>query len=330
MPARFGPVPPALLRLAERQYGLLTVAQCLASGMTRGQVQARCQAKDWERPVRGVVDLGLPSRHDRLDRFDLRRHRAAVLGLLAHPGSVATGVCALVLHGVQGAPIEIAPEVALPTGVPRVAKPPVRLRRSPVTEWVDVGGFRCAPVDVAMAQAVLASSRRSAVSLMDSALHRGLLAPDGLERVRGKAAGRPGVVRTRRWWALADGRAESPAETWARLSCLDAGWPPDALQLRIAAAHGPEFARVDLAWRLPDGTALLVEIDGQDVHAAPEAVYRDRDRQNRLVTPRTIVRRFTGSDAWRGRVAVEVGRVLRGTGWQHDPLPVDTVLRLDP
>ncbi|WP_278235481.1 type IV toxin-antitoxin system AbiEi family antitoxin domain-containing protein [Isoptericola sp. AK164] len=330
MPGRPRPLSPRLLRLAAQQEGLLSVRQCIGSGMSHEQIAARVRSKDWERPARGVVDTGHPATRDRADDpIEHRRRRAAVLGLLAHPGSVATGVCALVLHGVQGAPIEVSPEVAMPTGAPRAARPPVRLRRSPVPSSVDVDGFRCVPVEVALAQAVPELRRRPAVALMDSALHRGLLTPSGLVAAHRAAAGRRGVARTRSWWGLADGRAESPAETWARLDCLDAGFPPDALQLAVAGAAGDVFARVDLAWRLPGGTALLVEIDGRDVHSAPEAVYRDRVRQNRIDTSRTVVRRFTGADAWHGRVGAEVARVLRPAGWRPAPLPAGTVLRVD-
>ncbi len=251
----------------------------------------------------------------------MQRRRAAVLGLLAHPGSVATGVCALVLHGIQGAPVAVTPEVALPTGAPRAPRPPVRLRRTAVPRMVDVDGFRCVPVDGALAQAVPELPRRFAVALMDSALQRGDLTTAGLEAAQRMAARRRGVARTRRWWGLADGRAESPAETWARLSCLDEGCPPDALQLLVAGRDKQVFARVDLAWRLPDGTALLVEIDGRDVHSTPEAVFRDRTRQNRLTTPGTILHRFTGRDAWQGRVGTEVAAMLRGAGWRPAPQP---------
>ncbi|WP_407320440.1 hypothetical protein UQW22_08285 [Isoptericola halotolerans] len=296
--------------------------------MTREQVAARTRTKEWERVARAVLDTG-PTGVKRADQgleIEHRRRRAALLGLLAHPGSVATGLCALVLHGVQGAPAQLTPEVAMPTGAPRARRPPVRLRRSPVDRWVDVGGFRC--VDRALVEAVPQVGRRHAAALMDSALHRRLIDAERLDTTSRAAAGRRGMARTREWWPLADGRSESPAETWARLSCVEGGFPPDILQLQVAGPGEQVFARVDLAWRLPDGTALLVEIDGQEVHSAPRALYRDRARQNRLATSRTVVRRFTGTDAWHGRVGPEVATVLRGSGWRPHPLPPDAILHL--
>ncbi|GAA1994201.1 hypothetical protein GCM10009718_35030 [Isoptericola halotolerans] len=328
VPRRPQPLAASLLALAARQEGLLSVRQCLLAGMDREQVQARLRTTEWERPVRGVLDTAPTGRERTGIDLDLRRRRAAVLGLLAHPGSVATGLCALVLHGVQGAPVDITPEVAMPTGAPRAERPPVRLRRSAVARWVDVDGFRCVPVARALVEAVPQVGRRHAVALMDSALHQGLLTPQELETTHRDAARRRGMRRTRDWWSSADARAESPAETWARLSCVDDGFPPDALQLEVAGPDGQVFARVDMAWRLPDGTTLLVEIDGQDVHSTPRALYRDRARQNRLDTSRTVVRRLTGSDAWNGRVGVEVAKVLRYSGWRPAPWPPEAVLRL--
>jgi hypothetical protein len=301
--------------------------QCRAAGMTRKQVAARLHTKEWERPVPGVLDLGRETSAT-ADEYEHRRRRSAVLGLLAHRGSVATGLCALVLRGIQGAPPGITPEVALPTGAPRAQRPGVRLRRTPVGAWDDVGGFACATVADALVQAVPALHRAHAVALMDSALHQGHLTQEELVTAYRHAARRRDMAHTRTWWYLADARAESPAETWARLSCLDAGLPPDALQLAVAGTDRRVFARVDLAWRLPDGTMLLVEIDGQDVHSTLVAVYRDRVRQNRLDTADTIVRRLTGTDAWHGRVGVEVAKVLRPAGWRPSPLSPDAVLRL--
>ncbi|GAA1719315.1 DUF559 domain-containing protein [Isoptericola hypogeus] len=244
------------------------------------------------------------------------RLRAAALGVLAHPGAVATGLCALVLHGVQGAPARVRPEVAFPDGSSREAWTPVRIRRIPLRRWVLVDGLRCATVVDALAQSIPELDRRHAVAVMDSALHRKLLTTAELDRAHDYARWHAGVARTHGWWAEADARAESPAETWARLSCVDAGVPPDMLQLKAFDRRGRFVARVDLAWFLPDGRVLLVEIDGIDPHSTPEALFEDRRRQNRIVTDRTVVRRYTGADAWAGTVAHEMAEILRSTGWR--------------
>ncbi|MCA5894374.1 hypothetical protein LEP48_13605 [Isoptericola sp. NEAU-Y5] len=327
MPRRPPAVPNSLLRLASLQEGLVSADQCREQGVTRSQVAGSLRRNEWRLVVRGVYDVGLPvstTRHE----LDRGRRRSAVLGVLAHRGSIATGLAALVLHEVQGAPARIRPEVTVPTGAPRATCPPVRLRRIALDRWDVVAGLRVAAVPDALVQAVPELGRRHAVALLDSALHREAITPTELTAAHAAAARRPGVARTHGWWSDADARAESPAETWARLSCVDLGFPPDTLQLAIAGRDARVFARVDLAWVLPGDTVLLVEIDGRDVHSTPGAVFADRDRQNRLVTPRTIVRRFTGSDAWNGRVGVAIARLLTDAGWRPAPLAHDAVLRV--
>ena len=185
-----------------------------------------------------------------------------------------------------------------------------------LTEWSEVAGFRCANVADALAQAVPTLSRRHAVALMDSARHLGLLSPIDLDRAHLTAYRRPGVRRTHAWWEESDARAESPAETWARLACHDAGCPPDVLQLLVLERDGRFLARVDLAWLLPDGRWLPVEIDGRSVHEAPSALFEDRARQNRLVNAQILLRRYTGAEAWRGSFVTELAAILVAAGWR--------------
>lgn len=250
------------------------------------------------------------------------RRRAAVLALLAHgPLAVASGLAALALHGVQGLPLVYRADVVIRTAAPREPGRAGRVRRFRGTgSTTTPDGWAVAPLPEALAQAVLALSTRPrgrdhAVAIMDDVLHRGLLTPSGLREARRFTWHRPGAQATRGWWDLADGRAESPAETWARLSCRDAGLPPDALQLERRDASGRFVGRVDMAWRLEDGTWLLVEVDGLDAHGRPGALVRDADRQNRLLTGGDVLLRFSGSAAWRGEVAVGVAEMLRRRGW---------------
>lgn len=118
-----------------------------------------------------------------------------------------------------------------------------------------------------------------------------------------------------KWWDEADARAESPAETFARLNCVDAGVRPDALQLHVHDASGCFLGRVELGWLLPDGRWLLVEVDGVDIHGSPSAIVRDLHRQNDLITASTLLRRYTGTDAMNGRLTSEVATILRSTLW---------------
>lgn len=300
---------------ASMQEGLVSLRQCLQFGLSGQQATEAVNRGGWGRVARGVYDLSrvvpLVDRHE----IDRNRRRTALLGALAHPGAVITGVCALVLYDLQGAPPSINAEVTFPDGAPRRASARVRVRRVPLEQWVAVGDIALATVTDAFAQAVPTLERRHAVALMDSARHQGRLSETQLQEAHARAGARRRVGRTHAWWDESDPRAESPAETWARLTCNDAGIPPDALQLRIVSPDGRLLARTDLAWRLPDGRWLLVEIDGREAHDAPAALFRDRTRQNRIMTDRTLIRRFSGQEAWEGTLATELSSLLSAAGW---------------
>jgi hypothetical protein len=97
-------------------------------------------------------------------------------------------------------------------------------------------------MEPALIQALPDLPRRHGVAVLDDVLHRGLLTPLGLERVRRGLAGRRGAEEVRGWLDLADARAESPLETFARLECVDAGLPPDELQVEIRSPGGRSSA----------------------------------------------------------------------------------------
>ncbi len=297
--------------------------QSLEHGMTARQVTGLAERKDWERVAHGVYDTGTVRPQTTSAAYDHRRRRTALLGPFAHPGAAAVGVSALVLHGVQGAPIEFAPEVAATKAQPRRGGGPVRVRRLLVPEPETVDGVLCAPVVDAFALAVPALGRFDAVAMIDSARHQGLLTADDVARAQNATTGRRGTRRSWAWWDDSDPRAESPAESWARVACADRGCPPDALQLWIVNRRGERLARVDLAWALPRGGVLLVEIDGHEVHSRPEALLGDRRRQNRIDTVSTVLRRFSGTEARDGTAAAEVRRVLTAAAWTPRPLPDD-------
>jgi hypothetical protein len=290
-------LPPALLRLAKKQAGLLSVGQLSAVGVTSRVACRRVDTGVWRRVTSGVYDVAPGARGD--EPWDARRRRAAWLGLLAYgDDAVAVGTTALTLHGVQGLPARVRPEVALSRASDRASRDGIRLRQFDAgMTTVVLEGRRVASLEWALAQAVPELPRSNALAVMDSALHRGLLDGQGIERAHDHARGRRGVAATHALWGLADGRAESPLESFGRLSCIDAGVPPDTLQLPLLGSEGRAVARADMGWRLDGGRWLVAEMDGLEVHGAPAAVYDDRVRQNRLVASGAIdVLRFTGRD----------------------------------
>jgi hypothetical protein len=313
------PLPGDLIETARRQEGLVSTAQCVAAGVNRqrvGRLVAVGALVRRRRRVYEVVGILPPpaSEGAALDRARLQR---AIEGPLAHgPTAVATGLAALVLAGAMGVPRDFTPEVAFPRGSSSSATTTgVRIRRTPVGPVMSRHGIRYVTPEVALVQAVPEVERWRAVALMDSVRHQKILSERQFERARAAAVGRRGAARTRAWWAQSDPRSESPAETKARLDCTDADIPPDALQLTVRPAGRPP-SRVDLAWYLPDGTWLLVEVDGIAWHEDRRDVLRDLTRQNRIVTSRTLLRRFTGTEAMNGTLVREVAEILAVRSWR--------------
>ncbi|NDO90387.1 type IV toxin-antitoxin system AbiEi family antitoxin domain-containing protein [Cellulosimicrobium composti] len=292
-------VPSELLSVAERQAGLVSAAQCDEHGVTAHRRSRLVDQGRWRRPTRGVFETtpGPPDPSDPRS-YDRRRRRAAWLALLAYgPDAIAVGPCALVLLGVQGVSPRVVPQATLPGARGTLSRDGIHLRQfDDGMTVVRVEGRLVATPDWALAQSVPESGRRRAVAAMDSAGHLGLLDAEGLARAHDLARGRRGVARTHAWWSEHDARAESPLETFARLECADAGLAPDELQVDVFD-DGRFLGRGDLGWRLPQGRWLIAEMDGVDVHGAPDALLRDRSRQNALVSHGGVeLLRFTGRD----------------------------------
>ncbi|KSW18929.1 type IV toxin-antitoxin system AbiEi family antitoxin domain-containing protein [Cellulomonas sp. B6] len=350
------PLPDQLLRLALRQEGLLSTAQADAAGVGRHRRAALRRDGALVAVVRGVHDaapalvrrygaqvfadpFGRPAGgehggpaatndaralahdgHAVVRGLDHARRRTAWTALLAlgPDRAVAVGECALALLGVHGLPRSIRPQAALPSAGGRADRGPARVRRFRTHVVVMVGGARVVGPDLALAQAVCELSREHAVSVLDSAIRLGLVAPD-LERVRALARGRRGAARLEAWWSLVDGRADSPLETRARLQCVDAGLAPHELQVPVLDAHGRVVARGDLGWWAPGGRLVVVEIDGAGPHSTPAALYRDRERQNAIVATGATLLRFTASDVAAGRIPAVLAPHLAGPHARRTP-----------
>lgn len=121
------------------------------------------------------------------------------------------------------------------------------------------------------------------VCAMDDALHREVLSAAALDAAVAAHAGEPGAPALRRALAVADGRAESPAETLARL-LLQPVIPGLEPQVRLHDDWGRILARFDLGERRG---RFAVEADGRRGHAGMAAKDRRRDRSSRRYGWRT-------------------------------------------
>jgi hypothetical protein len=98
-----------------------------------------------------------------------------------------------------------------------------------------------------------------AVAAVDAALLRRLTSREELGRVLDRQANVPGIPRSVRAVALADGMAESWLETWGRLTFAALGLPPFTPQVELWV-DGRLLKVVD-GWYT--GAALAIEFDGR-------------------------------------------------------------------
>lgn len=286
-----------LAELGTDTRGVWTRQQALAA-TTRGQVDALVARGQWQAPWPGVyADAGLV-----LD--PVQRGFAAVLasGGAGQPESVngrkvlravACGRLAARLHELPliddddpatGRREHLIDDVAVSwAGVPLRAttrEGEERLlirhrRRYGRGELIKLpGGLYVTSPAATVVDCAGLLTHEALVCLLDAALHRRLLTQRDLDALVQQRHWRVGAGRLRRAAALADGRAESPNETLARL-VLKPHLPGLVPQQRLRDAAGRILARFDLGDRR---LRLAVEADGKAGHAGPRMAARDQRR----------------------------------------------------
>ncbi len=117
-------------------------------------------------------------------------------------------------------------------------------------------------------------THEAAVCLLDDGLHRELFSEQELLEAAAQRSGQAGSRRLAAAVAAADGRAESPAETLARLLLLPA-LPSLVPQVKVRDRTGRVVARIDLGDK---SVKLAVELDGKKGHAGDRMVAKDQRR----------------------------------------------------
>jgi hypothetical protein len=254
-------------QLFDSQRGVATSCQILQH-LTRRRFEAELRTGDLERIWQGIYCRGAPTDELRLRGLDLScgtavpvclgtaaaihgfdTEQPADLHVLSPPGSRLRSADGLVVHRRDGAPLVTVGD---------------RPATSPAWTAVEVAR----------------SLRRPRVlATLDAALRSGTCTRAELWRAAVQQAARRGIVAVRDLISLADGRAESPMESEARLAMIDGGLPIPELQYEIVDGNG-ELRRVDFAW--PDAR-VAVEYDGLDWHSGADAMRRDRRRTAALM-----------------------------------------------
>jgi hypothetical protein len=120
--------------------------------------------------------------------------------------------------------------------------------------------------------------RPRALATLDAALRVEACTIEDLRKAIEEQKGRRGIVNVRELLEHADGRAESPMESEARLVFIDGGLPMPELQYEIVDRCG-DLWRTDFAW--PDAK-VVAEYESMEWHVTPEALRHDRMKVARL------------------------------------------------
>lgn len=180
----------------------------------------------------------------------------------------------------------------------------------------DETGWLTSPTRTALDAARLVS-QEAGVVLLDWFLHAQLTTEPELEACLAGMRRWPGTIGLRRVLQLADGLAESVAETRTRLLCRSQGLPVPVAQYVVRHPDGRVAARVDFAW--PE-YGVLLEFDGREKYekfrrpgeSVADAVIREKRREDMLrELTGWIVIRLTWADLARpAETAARIRRAL--------------------
>ena len=276
-----------ILRLAERQYGLVTRDQALHAGLTRRALQHRVHTARWHQPRRGVFAVsGTPpsaeqavlaavlaagdtaaashataaalwrlpcARSDAIEITTILERQVRLSGVVAHRSGVIPDADRRTLHGI---PITSGARTAIDLSG--------RLELDDLRRLVDEG-LRVGAMSLAGLQICLSNLERFASGRSPQKVHA------VLERLI------PG-------YEIGDSRLEGRIFDWI----VEAGFSPP---LRLHQVDvGSRTITVDMAY--PD-LKIAIEIDGFDFHRGRRVFDIDRTRGNALVAHGWRLFRFT-------------------------------------
>ncbi|WP_156689788.1 hypothetical protein [Mycobacterium sp. Marseille-P9652] len=245
--------------------GLATRSQLLTV-VTRAKLAGLVKSGGLIRVCHGVYAAGEPDMSARLAAVELMADRRIV-------------ACMSTAAALYGFDTERRPSL-------HVLDPGIRLRPSLgllVHQRVGAplrlvnGHLATAPAWTAV-EVARALRRPRALATLDAALHVGACTKAELLEAIREQGGRRGIVQVRELVQYADGRAESPMESEARLVFIDGGLPMPELQYCVRDRQG-RLWRVDFAW--PDAM-VIAEYDSVEWHVGRDALLHDRLKTSRL------------------------------------------------
>jgi hypothetical protein len=278
-------VPAELRCIADRQAGVLTRSQLDAAGFAKTDVETAVRAQRWRALGRRVVVLQnapLTAPQREWAAVLLPGKPAALAGLSA---AASAGLC-----GFEPDRVHILVAHATEAGLPAWIKVHESRRFSPR----DVNEV-AAPPRTRVARSVLDGATwsrypRRACAVLCAAVQQRLVTP---EQLLGELAD-AGPVRHARLMRRVLGDIGGGAHTLAEIDlgrlAARAGLPPPHRQ-RMRREPSGRIRYLDAEFLLPDGTVLVVEVDGRG-HMEVETWLDDSSRQNEVIIEGRPVLRF--------------------------------------
>jgi Transcriptional regulator, AbiEi antitoxin/Protein of unknown function (DUF559) len=245
--AVIAPTPRPFQRVAD----IMTTAELLAAGWSADQIQARVRRGDLLRLGRGVYASAARARELMTKAGGDELLKIAAAAAVTGPDAVVSHQSAAALHRIDLLG-RTYPLVALtrPAGRGWHGRPGIRLHAAPLPPehvTAEVGMLLTTPARTVIDLARVLDFRGGVIAA-DSALRRKLTSREELRAVLAAVPLRSGVSRAAEVVEFADGLAESPLESIARVAFRDGGLAPPALQVWLGGTTEPA-ARVDFYWR---------------------------------------------------------------------------------
>jgi hypothetical protein len=246
----------------------MTTAELLAADVSADQIRTRVRRGDLVSLRRGVyASRARATKLKTLAGGELLLQIAAEAAL-AGPDTVVSHQSAASLHHID----LLGPPSALVTLTRRAqrswhARSGVRMHAAKLPDEhvvTELGMLVTTPARTVVDLARTMDFRAGVVAA-DSALRSKLTSPDELRSVLAVCPLHTGIGRAKAVIEFADGLAESPLESIARVVFSEGGLPPPALQVWLGGTTEPT-ARVDFYWRK---YRTIAEVDGAIKYADP-------------------------------------------------------------
>jgi very-short-patch-repair endonuclease len=289
-----------LALLANTQYGVLLRRQVIAAGLDPGELRRNVVTRRWIAIRHGAyVAEQTWSAMSRVER-----HRAMCFAVaakvrsdaaLSHVSSIALHELPTWQHDLETVHVSRTSRSRATAGVfhHRIAVPPEHVTK--------VGPMRTTTVPRALIELATRGSYEASLVTADAAIHAGKTTREELRSLLDTMRDWPGARNAGRVVSFADGRAESPGESLARIALDRAGLPEPILQHDIRDQSGWLVARVDFYF--PE-FRTVVEFDGKIKYTGeltPDAnpadvLWHEKRREDKLRELGYQVVRLTWSD----------------------------------